>query len=340
MIDLKYTVKENWLPDHLANNLVDNYPIDYIKDWCANPESSDHESSLYGNYSAPAEQFDPELYEYIKSKLDDIMIEGIGQEKSRDHFYISFHYDTSGAWLEPHNDLKDFRWRITNQVYLNDNQGARMLDRKLNVIGQFPCQSKIFYNIVANPWSWHDVPEISGEKKSIVFRIGKYAYKSIAHPNLDSDTAYVIFNNFHKDPHYAKLGLRMGNLTEAWLYNLGAQNIYHSRWRCEDTMYRAVSHALKNHKKVYVVASGFLPDNLDDVNDNNAVQLITQENKEVDISKFSDDKNYYRLTDDNINDYADIVFGGYISDDSRLSKAEILMSDYYARDYHLNYKDL
>lgn len=340
MIDLKYVVKENWLPTHLADNLVNNYPIDYIKEWCANPESSDHESSLHGNYSAPAEEFDPELYAYIESKLDEIAIEHLGENKSRDQFYISFHYDTKRAWLEPHNDLKDFRWRITNQVYLNDNQGARPLDRKLNVLGEFPCKSKVYYSILATPWSWHDVPEISSEKKSIVFRIGKFTFKSIAHPNLDNKTAYVIFNNFHRDPHYAKLGLRMGNLTEAWLYNLGAENIYHTRWRNEDSMRKIVGKALQTHDTVHVVASGWLPDNLDNIESCPAVQTVTRDNPEVDVNAFGDCEHYYRLTDDNIPEYADIVFGGYIASDHRLAKAEILMSDYYARDLHLNYADM
>lgn len=340
MIDLKYTVKENWLPDHLADNLVDNYPIEDIKEWCADPKCKDHESSLHGNYSAPAEEFDPELYAYIESKLDEIAIEHLGENKSRDQFYISFHYDISQAWLEPHNDLKDFRWRITNQVYLNENQGARILDRKLNIIGEFPCKPKVYYSILATPWSWHDVPEISSEKKSIVFRIGKFTFKSIAHPNPDNKNAYIIVNNFHRDPHYAKLGLRMGNLTEAWLYNLGAQNIYHTKWRSEDNMHKNVRHALKNHDKVYVIASGLLPNSIEDLNNCPAVQIITKDNPTADNNGFKDCENYYRLTDDNISEYADIVFGGYISSDHRLAKAEILMSDYYARDLHLNYKDL
>lgn len=340
MIDLKYTVKENWLPDHLADNLLENYPIDYIKKWCSDPNCKDHESSLHGNYSAPAENFDPELFNFIKNKLDDITVEHLGENKSRDQFYISFHYDTSHAWLEPHNDLKDFRWRITNQIYLNENQGARMLNRNLKVIGEFPCKSKVYYSILANPWSWHDVPEINSEKKSIVFRIGKFTFKSIAHPNSKNKNAYVILNNFHCDSHYAKLGLRMGNLTEAWIYNLGAENIYHTKWRSEDNMNHVVKKALRNHEKVYVIASGWLPDNLDNIESCAAVQTLTKNNPEVNMQEFGDCEHYYRLTDTTIKNYADIVFGGYITDDSRLSKAEILMSDYFGRDLHMNYIDL
>ena len=340
MIDLPYTIKKNWLPADIAARFIKNYPFDFIKDYCANPEVSEHESSLHGNYSAPAEEYDAELFEFVRNQIPSIMIEGLGTVKSMDHFYLNFHYDTDGAWIEPHNDLKDFRWRITNQIYLNNNQGARLLDRELNIIDEFPCEPNVFYNIVANPWSWHDVPELKSEKISLLFRIGKRTRRTIAHYDENSDTAYVIYNNFHRDSHYAKLGLRMGNLTEAWLHKLGAKNIYHSGWRCSKTLEHVVAKALENHKKVYVVASGYFPSSLDEIKANGVVQVITLGNPTVDLNGFSTDTNYHLITDDNISEYADIVFGKYTNSNHILVQAEQVMSDYYAKDLHLNYEDL
>lgn len=340
MIDLPYTVKRNWLPADIADRFINNYPIEYIKEYCSNPDVSEHESSLYGNYSAPAEEYDSELFEFVRSQIPSIMIEGLGAVKSMDHFYLNFHYDVSGAWIEPHNDLKDFRWRITNQIYLNNNQGARLLDRKLNIIDEFPCEPNVFYNIVANPWSWHDVPELESEKKSLLFRIGKRNHRTVAHPVTESDTAYVIYNNFHRDSHYAKLGVRMGNITEAWLHHLGAKNIHHSGWRCSESLIRVAEKALEKHKTVHVLASGYLPDTLEKIKSNGVVQTLTHDNNKIDLQGFGEEKDYYRITDDNIGEYAEIVFGGFEDSSHPLAVAERVMSDYYARDLQLNYEDL
>jgi hypothetical protein len=89
-----------------------------------------------------------------------------------------------------------------------------------------------------------------------------------------------------------------------------------------------------------VIASGLLPNSLEDLNNCAAVQIITKDNPTVDNSGFNDCENYYRLTDEMINEYADIVFGGFENSDHRLAVAERVMSNYYAKDLHLNYKDL
>lgn len=343
MIDLKHIVTRDWLPPEISERYLDNYPVDYIKEYCSNPDVAEHLCSLDGNFSAPAEEFDPELKNYVQSKLNEIMIEGLGAIKEYDHFYINYHYDTQGAWIEPHNDLKDFRWRITNQIYMNHNQGARLLDRKLNILDEFPCEPNVFYNIVAGPWSWHDVPHLTSVKKSILFRIGKRRHRTVAHYDENSDDAYLIFNHYHADSHYAKLGFRMGNLTEAWLHKLGAKNIYHSGWRSEETLIANIGKALSRHKKVHVLCSGFMPASLEEIKNNNVVQTLTRDNDTVDTDGFMLKKHtlgYYRLTDDNIDEYAKIVFETYDVSDHHLAVAERLMSDYYKNNLHLNYKSI
>lgn len=344
MDDLKHIVLPNWLPENLAEKYTNHYPVDYIKEYCANPEVSEHLCSLDGNFSAPAEDFDLELTDYIKSKLPEIMQEGLGVvREDLDHFYINFHYDTEGAWIEPHNDLKDFRWRITNQIYMNENQGARILDKKLNIIDEFPCEPNIFYNIVAGPWSWHDVPNLKSTKKSILFRIGKRRHRTVAHVDTSHDVGYVIFNHYQNDSHYAKLGFRIGNMTEAWLYNLGARNIYHSGWRDEATLVKSINRALKRHSTVHVLASGFMPSTLEEVKANSVVQTLNKDNNKVDTDCFMLSKppvGYQRLTDDNIDEYVDIVFNSFETSDHPLAQGERIMYEYYKNDLHLNYESL
>ena len=316
----------------------DGYPVEWIKEYCSNPEVSEHESSLYGNYSAGLEHYDLELLEWVENQLPDIKLNAVGREVKHDHFYTNFHYDEQGSWLEPHNDLKDMRWLVTSQIYMNNNQGARLLDRELNVTKQIPCYPNLFYSIVADPWSWHDVPEVNKHKQSILFRVGKRRSNSIAHPDDENDTAYIIYNNFQKDRHYAKLGPRMGNLTEAHLHSLGAKNIMHTAWRSEESLHRNIKKALQRHTRVVIVLSGYLVPSLT-IADNTALQTLTDANMTVNLDENVEIAEYFRVTDANIDDYADCVFSD-LSGDHVLVKAEQVMYTYYKNKLHLNYIDL
>jgi len=316
----------------------DGYPVEWIKEYCSNPEVSEHESSLYGNYSAGLEHYDLELLEWVENQLPDIKLNAVGREVKHDHFYTNFHYDEQGSWLEPHNDLKDMRWLVTSQIYMNNNQGARLLDRELNVTKQIPCYPNLFYSIVADPWSWHDVPEVNKHKQSILFRVGKRRSNSIAHPDDENDTAYIIYNNFQKDRHYAKLGPRMGNLTEAHLHSLGAKNIMHTAWRSEESLHRNIKKALQRHTRVVIVLSGYLVPSVT-IADNTALQTLTDANTPVNLDENVEIAEYFRVTDANIDDYADCVFSD-LSGDHVLAEAEQVMYTYYKNKLHLNYIDL
>ena len=335
---IKHKIIKDYLPEDLFKKYSDGYPIGWIKKYCSNPEVSEHDSSLYGNYSAPTELYDPDLIAWVEQQLPDIKMDAVGREVKHDHFYTNFHYDERGSWLEPHNDLKDMRWLVTSQIYMNVNQGARLLDRQLNVTDQIPCVPNTFYSIVADPWSWHDVPEVSEHKRSILFRVGKRRSNSIAHPDPNSDTCYVIYNNFQKDRHYAKLGPRMGNLTEAWLHKLGAKNIMHTAWRSEESLKRCVKKGLDRHTNVVIVLSGYMLPSLQ-ISDNTALQTLKKGDLLLDLDENAVLDNYYRITDDNIDAYADCVFSD-LSGDHELVKYEQVMYDYYKNKQHLNYIDL
>ena len=215
---------------------------------------------------------------------------------------------------------------------------AEELDRNLEVTKQIPCHPNLFYSIVADPWSWHDVPEVSKHKQSILFRVGKRRSNSIAHPDDENDTAYIIYNNFQKDKHYAKLGPRMGNLTEAHLHSLGAKNIMHTAWRSEESLQRNIKKALQRHTRVVIVLSGYLVPSLT-ITDNTALQTLTDANTPVNLDENVEIAEYFRVTDANIDDYADCVFSD-LSGDHVLAEAEQVMYTYYKNKLHLNYIDL
>ena len=338
MHNIQHTIIDGYLPQDFFKKYSKECPIEWIKEYCSNPEVSEHESSLYGNYSAGLELYDLEFLEWVENQLPAIKLDAVGREVKHDHFYTNFHYDERGSWLEPHNDLKDMRWLVTSQIYMNNNQGARLLNRNLEVTKQIPCHPNLFYSIVADPWSWHDVPEVSKHKQSILFRVGKRRSNSIASPDSDSDTCYVIYNNFHKDKHYAKLGPRLGNITEAWLHNLGAKNIMHSFWRSEDSLKNVVKKGLDRHTNVIIVLSGYLPSSLK-ITANTALQTVTSKDFELNLNPDVEVEDYFRLTDENMDAYADCVFSD-LSGDHPLVEAEQIMYTYYANKLHLNYIDL
>ena len=286
----------------------DNYPEQYIRDHCSDPSNSEHESSLWGNYSAPVNEVD--FLSYVKYEvLDNLKWEFLGNSLfDHDHHYTNFHMDEPGSYLEPHNDLKNFRWLITAQVYLDkDTQGVRILDRELNPVTTIPNKPNTAYFICASPFSWHDVPELHALKRSILFRVGKRKHKTLVHPQ-PSKPAWVIVNDGHDDTHYAKLGLRMGNLTEAWLHHLGHANIYHTDWRAKHSD-KIIDYANDLHKDVNVIFSG----------------------------EFPELGNYF-ITKDNFQYTADVIFGK--TTHNIITQVENIMLDYYKNNLHMQYIDI
>lgn len=337
-----YVVK-NFMPPWLFERYDQEYPADYIKQYCANPEVSEHQASLDGNYSAPLDQkdyrYDTELMSYIKDTLlPTIVTTELGANKKYDHFYVNCHYDLPGSSLDIHNDLKDFRWLMTNQIYLDSSdQGARLLNRDGSTAVKLGCEPNMFYSIPATPYSWHDVPELHTEKRSILFRVGRRRWRTRAAAHIGA-TAYIIYNNYHADSHYAKLGLRMGNLTEAWLHHKGARNIYHTKWRDPEHLMKMVNYAKGKHAKVRVVLSGYFPlVNPQGLGDNTAMQTVTDS-----FNGMSPDPHhmyYHQITDANINSVADAVFGNR-SAYPEIYDAEQVLWNYTQSKAYLNYEDI
>lgn len=277
-----------------------NYPDDYIIDYAMDPSVPEYASALHGNYSAPVQE--QGFLDWIHDRwLPELKVIHLGKEYKHDHHYVNYHMDDEGSWLETHNDLKGFRWLITSQIYLNDSTGVVVGDRAI------PCKTNYFYSLDASPYSWHNVPTLLNIKKSILFRVGKKRHKTVAHLQQDKP-AWVIVNDGHSDSHYAKLGLRMGNLTEAWLHHLGYANIYHSEWRQDPS--EIIALANRKHKDVTVIQSGEFP--------------------------FEE---HITLTDANINDYAEQMFNAdkYNTPFARLEK---IMAHYYKSRRHLDYSDI
>lgn len=302
-----YDIKENFLQEPYLSRYRDNYPVDQIKEHCADSEMSEHAASLDGNYSAPV--LEDDFRNYIKNDvLSQLKQQHLGFVPNHDHHYVNYHMDDPGSSLEIHNDLKNFRWLITSQIYLNhNNQGVRLLDDHLNLITQIPCEPNLLYSLCASPYTWHNVPVLTQRKHSILFRVGKRRHKTIAHP-ANTNEAFLIVNDNHSDKHYAKLGLRMGNLTEAMLHKQGCTNICHTDWRGD--WITASERLKKKYKTVHVIPSGVF-----DTNDK------------------------FLITDSNYMEVADTIFNVAPTHTS-IHEAEKVMKEYYHNQLHLVYKDL
>jgi hypothetical protein len=330
-----YTVQPGALPEEWQEFYTNNYPEEYIREYCANPDVSEHASSLDGNFSAPV--IEEQFRDWIKyEQLPLLKNVFLRQERSHDHHYVNFHMDDAGSSLEVHNDLKNFRWLITSQIYLdNSSDGVRLLNWRGEPHTQLMCENSLMYSIFASPWSWHDVLPIKGLKRSILFRVGKRRHNTVAHPE-STDTAYVIVNRNHSDIHYAKLGQRMGNLTEAWLHNQGVRNIYHTDWRADTD--HVIQIASARHRTVRCVPSGFFPDQHPDLMPDSSV--LRTGNSSIDWNATRD---FFLITDQNYSHVADTIFRRTDWSNTGISviqDAENIMKNYYDAGLHLNYQDL
>ena len=302
-----YLFEDKFLPRIVFDSVDQSYPLDYIKEYCADPNVSEHEASLDGNFSA-AVMREPILEHITNRFLPQLKTRILGSNLDHDHHYVNYHYDLAGSSLGVHNDYKNFRWLITCQIYFDDTpEGVRLLDHNANPVHRLPCKPNYMYAIPADPFTWHDVPKLEENKRSILFRVGKRRHRTVANPH-PNEPAWVIVNDNHDDTHYAKLGPRMGNLTEAWLWHNECYNIYHTNWR-EDPA-RVVAKARKNHTVVNVINSG-------------------------DFVHMGD----FRVTGDNYKQVADCVFGNSDSI-SEIVEAEMVLKDYHATRSYMNYKNI
>ena len=87
-----------------------------------------------------------------------------------------------------------------------------------------------------------------------------------------------------------------------------------------------------------IVLSGYLPSSLK-ITANTALQTVTSKDFELNLNPDVEVEDYFRLTDENMDAYADCVFSD-LSGDHPLVEAEQIMYTYYANKLHLNYIDL
>jgi len=330
-----YARQPQAMPEEWREFYTNNYPEEYIREYCADPDVSEHASSLEGNFSAPVVEDD--FRDWVKyEQLPVLKNTFLGQEFGHDHHYVNFHMDDPGSSLGIHNDLKNFRWLITSQIYLDNSlDGVRLLNWRTEPHTHLKCQNNQMYSIPASPWTWHDVLPVSALKRSILFRVGKRRHHTIAHYE-NSDVAYVIVNRNHSDIHYAKLGHRMGNLTEAWLHKLGVKNIYHTDWRGDADI--VIQTAGRRHRIVRCVPSGFFPDRHPDQMLDSAVLRTGA----ADID-WTATNQFFLITDQNYKLVADTVFHRTDWSGSGIQTiidAEAVMMQYYKDDQHLNYQDV
>lgn len=304
-----HSLNPTFLAPPQLTRIMNEYPVQEIKDYCANPEVSEHQSSLWGNYSAPVDPKDWVVHN-IQHNLNTIVYQFTTSAFMQwDHHYVNYHMDEPGSHLECHNDLKNFRWLITSQIYLDaDDQGVWLCDRRGNQHKKIPQIPGQLYSIWATPYSWHMVDELTKLKRSILFRVGKRRHKTVAHPDVDKP-AWIIVNDGHDDTHYAKLAERMGNYTEAHLYSLGHRNIYHTNWRSGDL--NKVENYVKDHHFEYEII--------------NSGDFIGWGN--------------YTITNDNYEEMADFVFGRRRYS-SMWNHIENNMHSYYSQNLQLHYQDI
>lgn len=252
-----YSINKQFLHDPHLTRFQNTYPEQYIRQYCADPNVSEHQSSLWGNFSAPVNPTDF-LVHNIAHNLEKIKYQFLTGFYDHDHHYVNYHMDEPGSHLEIHNDLKNFRWLITSQIYLDTNdQGVKLLDKEGKVTHKLPEVPGQMYSIFATPYSWHMVDELHTLKRSILFRVGKRRHKTVAHPDPEAP-AWIIVNDGHDDTHYAKLAERMGNYTEAWLHHKGHKNIYHTdkNGKLKD---KVVAYVERTHQEYTIINSGEFP---------------------------------------------------------------------------------
>jgi len=270
-----YYTKEKFFHDATFAYLDKTYPYDKIYNYAKLEGTHEAKGIAENNYVLPLEiadyedgidegkqqQFYP-AFDTILDELPKLKKVIYGKDFDHDSFYVNYHHDLDGSFIETHNDLKDFRWLVTCQIYFDyGNQGAWTVDKHGEMHSQVPQKPNFFYAIPATNYSWHCVDDIVDTKRSILFRFAKRRHRSVLRPSK-SKLAFVIDNTIkHSDKTYIKMSMRMGNLTEAWLASKDCENIFHTKWKDEEQKQRLLYHLIERGYDPVVIPSGCFPDN-------------------------------------------------------------------------------
>tara|TARA_Y100001970_G_C14250399_1_gene871422 strand:+ start:611 stop:1600 length:990 start_codon:yes stop_codon:yes gene_type:complete len=311
-----HLVVEDYLNIDTFNKIKNNISFSEIKSYCTNPDNPEYDSSDNPNYSIPVEStknlqwlLNEFSNETLFSTLTNSLYDSYHIYKP-DHSYVNIHYDCKGSSIDVHNDQKKYRWLVTGQVYLDgsSNDGVILLDHALNEITKVPLKQNLLYAVATSMYSWHIVKPIVEDKISVLFRFGKKQINTITNPDNKEKYCIIIDNDGHYDSHYAKIGMRMAKITEAWLYNQNYKNIFMSDWRSKESLDYLKDRCSKDYNKVIVVPSGYLGD-----------QDI--------LKKDIDPKNTFKVTKENIQNCADYIFHKKAFDNTMFSCGEENMAN-------------
>lgn len=260
---MKYFIKDNFLSNDKFLNIKNIFDTEEIIKYCSNTEVAEHEASKKGNYSFPVELFQKSDDFIFSIFNDDFFLKQTERLLGRTHqhhfSYANFHYDLTNTCLGIHNDLKDYRWLITSQLYIegDENDGVILFDQHTNQEIPIKLRPNTFYSLLAEPYSWHYVNTLKQNKKSLLIRWGQKKIFTIVNKDENLKTAILILGDLQYNDDDLKIGSRMQNLTEAWLINQGYKNIFNSPWKNVDLFYKLMNYLLKNYDKICIVPAGY-----------------------------------------------------------------------------------
>jgi len=314
-IPYAHLIKKNWMTDKEFERCKSAIDFEEIKGYCDDPEVHEHDNAVHGNYSMPCDltKHGTWIVDYFANKTNfDLITKSLyGKELEPDHSYINLHWDNADTSLSVHNDQKKYRWLVTGQLYVegDSKDGVILQDDDLNEITQVPLEPNLFYAMATSMYSWHHVKHIKKNKISILVRFGKKQINTVTNFDKTRDYAIIIKNDGHYDGHYSKLGMRMANMTEAWLYNQGYHNIHMSEWKNQKSFDRLEEYCERYYRKVLIVPSGYLGER----------DLLTQHVRYDDIEK---------IKEENIKQKANIIFNRNTSEDSRFRQGEMILRSF------------
>jgi len=310
-----HLIAENYMTEPEFARCKDSIIFDEIKEYCADPSVHEHNNALHGNYSMPVDETKSAgwMFDYFANDqtFDAVTEKLYGRVLKADHCYINLHWDSADTDLGIHNDQKKYRWLVTGQLYVkgSPNDGVILQDDDLNEIAQVPLKPNLFYAMATSMYSWHHVKSVSEDKVSILVRFGKKQINTVTNP-ADEDYAIIILNEGHFDGHYSKLGMRMANMTEAWLSNQGYKNIHMTEWKNPQSVSALRTYCDRHYKKVIEVPSGYL---------GNKKLLANEEVQSSDIEY---------ITKDNIKERADVIFDRSTYNNTRFRAGEIILKNF------------
>lgn len=260
---MKYFIQDNFLPLEQFEEIKKTFNVEEIFDYCNNSKNKEYDYIENGNYSFPAENaknadnvifniFNDSFFKKITKKLSKYNLQ-------HQFSYGNFHYDIQGSSLPIHNDIKEYRWLITSQLYIdgNENDGVKLIDTN-NATILIHLKPNTFYSMWADSYSWHYVNPIIQNKKSLLLRWGQKKINTVVNKNKENNIAILIVGDFQYNDDKIKIGQRLQNLTEAWLFNQGYTNIYNTNWKDSKSYASILFYLLESYEKICLVPAGYL----------------------------------------------------------------------------------